>query len=92
MNPSMPRKRLVGEVVSNRMPKTVVVRVTRLVRHPVYGRVVRRSEKFKVHDEGVKPRIGDEVRIEETRPVSKDKRWRLLEVVRKAPEVEEAVG
>lgn len=87
--PSMPRKQRVGVVISNRMTQTLVVRVTRLVRHPIYRKVTRRSRKFKVHDPGLKPSIGDEVRIEETRPISKDKRWRLTEIVRKAPE---AVG
>ncbi|MBI3322352.1 MAG: 30S ribosomal protein S17 [Candidatus Omnitrophica bacterium] len=83
------RRQLVGVVTSNKMTKTVVVRVTRLVRHPTYRRVMRRSEKFKAHDEGLKPRIGDEVRIEETRPLSKDKRWRLMEILRKSPELPE---
>ena len=81
------RKQVVGEVVSNKMSQTLVVRVTRLVRHPVYQRVMRRMKKFKVHVVGEKPQIGDEVCIEETRPVSKDKRWRLVEVVRKGTEV-----
>lgn len=83
------RKRLVGVVTSDKMMQTVVVRVTRLVRHPVYRRVMRRSEKFKAHDAGLKPRVGDEVRIEETRPVSKDKRWRVVEILRKSPELPE---
>ena len=76
------RKHLVGKVVSNRMSQTVVVEVTRLVRHPIYQRVMRRAKKFKVHDEGIKPQVGDEVRIEETRPISKEKCWRLVEVIR----------
>ena len=79
----MDRRRLVGVVVSDRMTKTVVVRVTRLVRHPVYQRVIRRSKKFKVHDPDSQAHVGDEVRIEETRPLSKEKRWRLLEVLRR---------
>ena len=83
------RKRLVGKVVSNRMTQTVVVEVTRLVQHPVYKRVMRRAKKFKVHDEAIKPQVGDEVRIEETRPISKDKRWRLIEIVRRGAEVVE---
>jgi small subunit ribosomal protein S17 len=81
------RKRVVGTVLSNKMAQTVVVQVTRLVRHPMYQRVMRRMKKFKVHVPGEKPQVGDEVRIEETRPVSKDKRWRLVEVVRKNAEV-----
>ena len=84
MSQAMGRKQLVGKVVSNRMIQTVVVEVTRLVRHPIYKRVVRRNKKFKVHAPDAKPQIGDEVRIEETRPISKDKRWRLVEVERKA--------
>ena len=79
----------VGKVTSNRMTRTVVVEVTRLVRHPKYRKVVRRAKKFKAHDAGLKPKIGDEVRIEETRPTSKDKRWRLVEIVRSSPEVAE---
>ena len=82
MNQETGRKQLVGVVVSDRMTKTVVVRVSRLVRHPVYQRVIHRSKKFKVHDEGIKPQVGDEVRIEETRPISKEKCWRLVEVIR----------
>ena len=81
------RRHLVGKVVSDRMISTVVIEVTRLVRHPIYQRVIRQSKKFKAHDAGLKPRLGDEVRIEEMRPVSKDKRWRVVEIVRRAPEV-----
>ena len=81
------RKQVVGKVLSNKMSQTLVVEVTRLVRHPLYQRVMRRMKKFKVHVPGDKPQIGDEVRIEETRPISKDKRWRLVEVVRKTTEV-----
>ncbi len=84
----MGRRQVVGEVVSDAMVKTVVVRVTRLVKHPVYGRVMRRAEKFKAHDERNQAHRGDEVRIEETRPISKDKRWRLVEVLRRSPESE----
>ena len=84
MSQATGRKQVVGKVLSNKMAQTLVVEVTRLVRHPVYQRVVRRMKKFKVHVPGDKPQIGDEVRIEETRPVSKDKRWRLVEVVRKS--------
>ena len=81
------RKRVVGKVLSNKMAQTIVVQVTRLVRHPMYQRVMRRVKKFKVHVAGEKPQVGDEVCIEETRPVSKDKHWRLVEVVRKSTEV-----
>ena len=77
------RKTRVGEVVSNMMDKTAVVAVTRLVRHPLYGRFVKKTNKFKVHDESNVCQVGDVVRIMETRPISKDKRWRLVEVTKK---------
>jgi len=76
------KKVRVGEVVSNKMTKTIVVRVTRTTTHPVYKRVISKSKKFKVHDEKNVAKIGDKVRIEETRPLSKEKRWRLLEVIK----------
>ena len=87
----MARKRLTGVVVSDRMMKTRVVRVTRLVRHPVYQRVVRRMKNFKVHDEKNESRLGDEVRIEESRPISREKRWRLIQTLRKNPDLKEEV-
>jgi small subunit ribosomal protein S17 len=77
------RKTRVGEVVSDKMDKTAVVAVTRLVRHPLYGRFVKKTSKFKVHDEKNECRTGDVVKIMETRPLSKDKRWRLVEVMKK---------
>ena len=77
------RKTRVGEVVSNKMDKTAVVAVTRLVRHPLYGRFVKKTSKFKVHDENNECQTGDVVRIMETRPLSKDKRWRLVEVTKR---------
>lgn len=80
------RRHMVGVVVSDRMTKTVVVKVTRLVRHPTYERVVRRTEKFKADDGSLKAKVGDEVRMEETRPLSKDKCWRLVEILRRSPE------
>lgn len=70
-----------GRVVSDRMDKTIVVSVERLQRHPIYKRVVRRSTKFKAHDQDNTARVGDTVRIEESRPLSRDKRWRLIEVL-----------
>ncbi len=79
-----PRQRRVGQVVSARMSKTIVVRVDRMVQHPTYKRVVRRRKNFYVHDEQNQCHEGDWVRIEETRPLSKLKRWRLLEVVERA--------
>jgi len=78
------RKVRVGKVVSDRMEKTVVVSIERLVRHPTYGRYVRRRTKFKVHDEKNESHVGDVVRFMETRPLSKEKRWRLLAVVERA--------
>ena len=77
------RKVLLGEVVSDRMNKTVTVLVGRRVRHPIYERVIRRSKKYHAHDEQNQCRIGDVVRIVETRPLSRTKRWRLQEIVRR---------
>lgn len=85
----------VGEVVSNKSDKSVTVRVVRLVKHPVYGRIVRRSLKLHAHDGENQCQVGDLVRIAETRPLSKTKRWRLLEILRRGgekyalPELEE---
>jgi small subunit ribosomal protein S17 len=75
------RRTKVGRVVSDKMDKTVVVSVERLQRHPIYKRVIRRSTKFKAHDEENAARVGDSVRIEESRPLSRDKRWRLVEIL-----------
>ena len=78
------RKQRVGVVVSNKMDKTIVVAVKTKVLHPLYGKTVNRTTKFKAHDEKNECGIGDTVRIMETRPLSKDKRWRLVEIVEKA--------
>ena len=78
------RKVRVGVVVSDGMDKTVVVRIDRQVRHPLYGKTVRRSSKLAAHDEQNDAHVGDTVRIAETRPVSKTKRWRVVEVVERA--------
>ena len=78
------RKSRIGEVVKDRADKTVVVRVSRRVPHPVYGKVVKRSAKFSAHDEANDAHIGDTVRIVETKPISKTKRWRVAEVVERA--------
>jgi small subunit ribosomal protein S17 len=86
------RKEVVGEVVSNKMQKTIVVQVVRKKSHPFYGRVVSKSKKFYAHDEKNEARIGDVVRLEETRPLSKLKRWRLKEVVRKTALVPETTA
>jgi small subunit ribosomal protein S17 len=81
------RKSRIGVVVSNKMTKTVVVRVERRVADRKYGKIVMKAEKYKAHDEEQKCRIGDKVRMVETRPMSKDKRWRVAEVLEKAAEV-----
>ena len=78
------RKERVGRVVSDKMQKTVVVALERRVAHPVYGKMVKRTVKVKAHDEENTAKAGDLVRIAETRPLSKDKRWRLVEVVERA--------
>ena len=80
------RKTKVGRVVSDKMDKTIVVSVERLARHPLYKRVIRLTTKFKAHDETNDAQIGDTVRIEESRPLSATKRWRLVEVVARAGE------
>ena len=78
------RKTSIGEVVSDKMDKTIVVAIKTKVRHPLYGKMVNRTRKFKAHDENNECGIGDTVKIMETRPLSKDKRWRLVEIVEKA--------
>lgn len=78
------RKTRIGEVVSGKMDKTIVVAIKTKVRHPLYGKMVNRTRKFKAHDENNECGIGDTVKIMETRPLSKDKRWRLVEIVEKA--------
>ena len=78
------RKVLVGTVVSNKMDKTIVVAVVDNVKHPLYNKIVKRTYKLKAHDENNECRIGDRVKVMETRPLSKDKRWRLVEIVEKA--------
>src|SRR5260370_25588817 len=83
------RKEVAGEVVSNRMQKTIVVQVIRRKAHTLYIRVVSKAKKFYAHDEKNQAHVGDVVRLEETRPLSKLKRWRLKEVVRKAALVPE---
>ncbi len=80
------RKTKVGRVVSDRMDKTIVVSVERLTRHPLYKRVVRVTKKFAAHDELNQAKVGDTVLIEESRPLSRTKRWRLVEVVSRAGE------
>ncbi len=78
------RKERVGKVVSNKMQKSITVAVDRKVKHPIYGKFVNRTTKLMAHDESNTAGIGDTVRIMETRPLSKNKRWRLVEVIEKA--------
>jgi small subunit ribosomal protein S17 len=78
------RKERVGIVTSDKMEKTIVVSTERKVKHPIYGKFVRQTKKFKAHDEKNDAKVGDTVRISETRPLSKTKRWRLVEVVERA--------
>ena len=78
------RKTRIGVVVSDKMDKTITVEIRTRVKHPLYGKIMNRTKKFKAHDERNEAGIGDTVRIMETRPLSKDKRWRLVEIVEKA--------
>ncbi len=77
----MPKRILVGTVVSDKTDKTVVVRVERKVKHPMYGKIIRRSKKYHAHDEDNAVKVGETVRIEETRPLSKLKTWKVIERV-----------
>ena len=78
------RKTRVGKVVSDKMDKTIVVAVENHVKHPLYNKIVKRTYKLKAHDENNECRIGDTVKVMETRPLSKEKRWRLVEIMEKA--------
>ena len=78
------RKTVVGKVVSDKMEKTIVVAVEDSVKHPLYNKIVKRTIKFKAHDENNEAGVGDRVRIMETRPLSKDNRWRLVTIIEKA--------
>ncbi len=78
------RKTRVGLVTSDKMDKTIVVSVTDNVKHPLYGKIVKRTYKLKAHDEENQCKIGDRVRVMETRPLSKDKRWRLVDIIERA--------
>jgi small subunit ribosomal protein S17 len=86
------RKELIGYVVSNRMHKTIVVQVVRKKSHPLYSRVISKAKKFYAHDEKNEAHIGDVVRLEETRPLSKLKRWQLKEILRKTALVPEVAA
>ena len=78
------RKTRTGKVVSDKMDKTITVAVEDHVKHPLYGKIVKRTYKLKAHDENNECKVGDTVKVMETRPISKDKRWRLVEIVEKA--------
>ena len=78
------RKTRVGLVTSDKMDKTIVVSIVDNVKHPLYGKIVKRTYKLKAHDENNEYKVGDRVRVMETRPLSKDKRWRLVEIIEKA--------
>ena len=78
------RKTRVGKVVSDKMDKTIVVAIEDHIKHPLYGKIVKKTVKLKAHDENNECGIGDTVRVMETRPLSKDKRWRLVEIMEKA--------
>lgn len=82
--PGKNQRKLVGRVVSDKMQKTVVVAIERRVPHPVYGKMVTRTTRLKAHDELNSAKVGDVVRITETRPLSKDKRWRVVEILERA--------
>ena len=86
----MPKRVLTGVIVSDKGEKTVVVNVERKVKHPLYGKIIRRSKKYHAHDEANQAHVGDVVRLEETRPLSKLKRWKLKDIVRKTALVPEA--
>jgi len=78
------RKTRVGKVISNKMDKTIVVAIENHVKHPLYKKIVKKTYKLKAHDENNECNIGDKVKVMETRPLSKDKRWRLVEIMEKA--------
>ena len=78
------RKVRIGKVISDKMDKTITVAVVDNVKHPLYGKIVKRTYKLKAHDENNECGIGDRVKVMETRPLSKDKRWRLVEIIEKA--------
>jgi len=78
----------VGEVVSDKMDKTVVVKIQRRISHPLYGKIITRSERVKAHDEKNECRLGDTVKIQETRPLSKEKRWRVVKIIKREEKVQ----
>lgn len=81
------KKILIGEVTSDKMDKTIVLKVERQVRHPIFNKMLRKTKKYKAHDHKNECRIGDKAQIMETRPLSKDKKWRVVKIITKAVEV-----
>jgi small subunit ribosomal protein S17 len=82
------RRRLIGQVVSNKMDKTVVVNVSQTRQHPLYGKTIRVSKRYKAHDENNSCKMGDQVRIVESRPISKDKHWVVEQIVKRAEQID----
>lgn len=82
------KKVRVARVVSDKMDKTVVVAISELLRHPLYAKAVKRTKRFKAHDENNSCKVGDKVKVIETRPISKEKHWKVIEILEKAPEKE----
>jgi small subunit ribosomal protein S17 len=82
------RKEFVGTVISDKMQKTVIVRIVRLSKHQKYGKIMKKTSKYKAHDEKGTAKIGDIVRIEETRPISKDKQFRVTQIIKKSEIIE----
>lgn len=78
------RKERIGKVVSDKMDKTIVVELVDNVKHPLYGKIVKRTSRLKAHDENNECRVGDRVKVMETRPLSREKRWRLVEIIERA--------
>lgn len=86
MEKSQVKKIRIGKVTSDKMDKTVVVTISERLRHPLYGKAIKRTKKYKAHDEGNLCKVGDKVKIVETRPLSKEKRWKVVDIVEKAAE------
>lgn len=86
MQKASTKKFRIGQVTSDKMDKTIVVTISERLRHPLYGKAIKRTKKYKAHDENNECKIGDKVKIVETRPLSKDKRWKLVEIVEKSAE------
>jgi small subunit ribosomal protein S17 len=85
-------RELIGEVISNNMEKTVVVEIQRTVQHPMYGKVIRQQTRFKAHDEKKECQIGDKVKLAECRPLSKEKHWRVVEILEHPHRVQPILG